>query len=168
MVRGAAIIAWVAMASAPLLAHASGIDTVGAYAGTWETHIAHFKTTYSKPRSESATLRNVCWRSAGYFACDQFVDGLSKTLIVFTYDKQRNTYHTYAVPTDGSAATSGTLLISGNTWIYPWQDKDGKKTVYLRVVNTFIKADIIRFRQEFSFDKRHWTIASAGTERRLR
>jgi len=71
------------------------------------------------------------------------------------------------VPTDGSAATSGELLISGDTWVYPWQDKDGAKTVYLRVVNTFVDSDTIRYRQEFSLDKRHWTVASTGIERRL-
>ncbi len=148
-------------------AYASGIDTIRAYAGTWATHTVHYKTQYSRARTETAILRNVCWRSAGYFTCDQFVQGSSKALIVFTYDRSRRMYHTYTVPTNGGAAGSGMLVIAGNTWIYPWEDKDGLKKVHLRVVNTFVNPDTIQYRQEFSYDNVHWTTTATGSETRL-
>ncbi len=166
MQRIAALVLSLAGAALPLRGGSSGIGAIGTYAGTWATHTTHYKTIYSKPRTEAATLRNVCWRSAGYFACDQFVNGFSKALIVFTYDRAHNIYRTYTVPTNGGAAGSGTLMISGNTWIYPWQQRDGTRKVYLRVVNTFLNANTIAYRQEFSYDKAHWTVTSSGTERR--
>ncbi|MDQ2866251.1 MAG: hypothetical protein M3R51_08490 [Candidatus Eremiobacteraeota bacterium] len=146
---------------------AAGIDTITAYAGTWQSHVVHYKTAYSKARTETTHLRNDCWRSAGYFACDQFLEGASKALIVFTYDTAHNVYHTYAVPTDGTPASSGKLLIAGNTWTFPWKDTDKGRTVYGRVVNIFSAPNTIEYRQEYSYDKAHWTVTARGTEHRL-
>lgn len=154
------------LCAATRAASAAGIDTITAYTGSWTSHIVHYKTQYSKPRTEDSHLRNDCWRSAGYFACDQIVEGTSKALIVFTYDPKRNVYHNYAVPTDGSAASSGTLIVQGDTWTFPWQDSDKGKTVYGRVLNIFHGPDTIEFRQEYSFDKAHWIVTARGTERR--
>lgn len=150
----------------PSVIRAAGIDTISAYSGSWRSHIVHYKTAYSKARTEDSRLKNDCWRSAGYFACDQFVDGPSKALVVFTYDAPRRVYHTYAVPTDGSPAASGRLVISGNTWTFPWQDQDKGKTVYARVVNIFRNPDTIEFREEFSLDRKHWTLTARGIEHR--
>ncbi len=150
-----------------IAARANGIDTVMAYAGTWQSHIVHYKTAYSKARIEDTHLRNDCWRSAGYFACNQFVNGPSKALVVFTYDATRKMYHTYAVPVDGTPASSGTLFISGDTWTFPWTDHDKGKTVYGRVINIFHGPDTIEFRQEFSYDQAHWTVAARGSEHRV-
>ncbi len=151
---------------APSVTCAAGIDTISAYAGSWKSHIVHYKTTYSKPRIEDTSLKNDCWRSGGYFACDQFVDGPSAALIVFTYDGKNDIYHTYTVPTDGSPAGSGKLIISGDTWTFPWQDKDNGKTVYERVVNIFHDPNTIEFREEFSLDQSHWTVTARGLEHR--
>lgn len=146
---------------------AAGIDTVAAYAGTWDTHIVHYATADSKARTEHTHLRNDCWKSAAYFACDQIVDGSSKALVVFTYDPAHNVYHTYAVPNDGTPASSGELLISGDTWTFPWQETDNGKTTYGRVINIFHGTDMIEYRQEFSNDGTHWTVTATGTEHRI-
>ncbi len=146
---------------------AAGVGTVTAYAGTWHTHIVYYATAESKARTEDAHLRNDCWQSAGYFACDQFVDGTSKALVVFTYDSASNVYHTYAIPSDGTPASSGQLLISGSRWTFPWQVSDNGKTTYGRVINIFHGADTIEYRQEFSDDGAHWTVTAAGTEHRV-
>ncbi|MGD0628800.1 MAG: hypothetical protein ABR987_05580 [Terracidiphilus sp.] len=145
---------------------AAGIDVICAYAGTWNIEIDHFDTANSKASHEKTLLRNDCWKSGGYFACNQYVNGESKVLIVFTYNAKDNVYTSYQIPPDGSAAGSGTLLIDGNTWTFPWQSKDGDKTTYFRVVNVFTAPDRIEFRQEFSTDQAHWTLMAKGLEKK--
>ncbi|MDP9017978.1 MAG: hypothetical protein M3N19_06645 [Candidatus Eremiobacteraeota bacterium] len=159
-------LAAVVLTAAPFQAQAKGLETISAYAGTWKTHIVHFKTIYSKARSETSIVRNDCWRSAQFYACDQFLNGVSGALIVYTYDAKQNIYHTRVIAPDGAAPGGGTLLIEGNRWTYPWQDKDGSKVVYLRILNTFVDRDTIEFRQEFSYDRTHWTLTASGTEHR--
>ena len=61
-----------------------GIDTIMSYAGTWKVHGEHFATAYSQAGKEDKTLRNDCWKSGAYVACNQYVDGESKVLLVFT------------------------------------------------------------------------------------
>jgi hypothetical protein len=149
-------------------AHAAdGIEKIAAYAGTWKIVIDHVATPYSKAGHEESTLRNDCWRSGGYFACNQYVNGESKVLLVFTYDAEADRYTSYPVPPDGSAAGKGVLEIHGNTWTYPWETKDGEKTTYFRVVNVFTAPDTIEFRQEFSTDKVTWTPMAHGREKKI-
>lgn len=160
------------LAAMPAFAAAAGVDVVAAgYAGTWKVEIDHLDTPYSKAAHENNTLRNECWKSGGFLACNQYVDGVSKALLVFTYDAVADRYTSYPVPTDGSAAEKGTLLIRGNTWTYPWQVKDATEKdsgmTYFRVVNVFTKSDTIEFRQEFSKDNEHWTVMARGLERRM-
>jgi hypothetical protein len=147
---------------------ATGIATVMAYAGTWSIQTEHFDTANSKAGHEKATLRNDCWKSGGYVACNQYVDGQSKTLLVFTYNAKENVYNSYPIPLEGGLAGSGTLLIEGNTWTFPWQSGEGDKTTYFRVVNVFAGHDRIEFRQEFSADKTHWTLMAKGLEARIK
>jgi hypothetical protein len=144
--------------------HPSGIDAIWAYSGTWNIEIDHLDTANSKASHEKTLLRNDCWKSGGYVACNQYVNGESKVLIVFTYNAKENVYTSYQIPPDGSGAGSGTLLIEGNTWTFPWQSKDGDKTTYFRVVNVFSAPGHIEFRQEFSSDQSHWTLMAKGLE----
>ncbi len=167
MTRARWVAASIAAALLPCRLAAAPIDPIAAYAGTWNTHIVHYKTRYSKPRTETSTLKNTCFHSPGYVACEQAVDGSVKALIVFTYDKHANVYRSNVFPADGSAQSSGTVLIAGNTWTFPWEDKDGSKAVYLRVVNTFRDPNTIEFRQEYSYDRKHWTVTATGVEHRL-
>jgi hypothetical protein len=153
-----------------IFAHAAeptGIEKILAYKGTWKIETEHFKTRFSEPRKESSTLRNDCWRSGGYFVCDQFVNGESKDLIVFTHNAKDDTYNSYSVPSGGGEAGSGKLLIKGNVWTFPWEDKQDGKTIYFQVVNTFTAPDAIEYRQEFSEDQVHWTVTAKGLEHRL-
>src|SRR5260370_27833470 len=68
----------------------AGIDVLRAYEGTWEITIDHLDTAQSKASHEKTSLRNDCWKSGGYFACNQYVDGESKVLLVFTYNQSKN------------------------------------------------------------------------------
>ena len=63
-----------------------GIDAIMAYAGTWKGKGERFATAHSDAGKDDTTLRNDCWKSAGYVACNQFVNGESKVLLVYTYN----------------------------------------------------------------------------------
>ena len=147
-----------------MVAQANGIDAIQAYAGTWKTETEHFDTAYSNAGKESSTLHNDCWKSSGFYACNQIVNGESKALIVFTYDDKSKTYTTYPIPAAGGAPGSGKLMIEGNVWTYPWENTENGKTTYFRVVNTFTAPNRIEFRQEFSTDKQKWTLMAKGSE----
>jgi hypothetical protein len=144
----------------------AGIDAIRAYEGNWDVTIEHFDTAHSKASREHTSLRNDCWRSGGYFACNQYVDGESKVLLVFIYSQAKNEYTSYQIPPGGGEAGSGKLLIDGNVWTFPWQTKDGDTVTYFRVVNVFGAPDRVEFRQEFSPDNAHWTLMARGTETR--
>jgi hypothetical protein len=156
-----------ALGAATVLAgEPSGLDRIKAYEGSWKLQSEHFDTAFSKTSKESNTIRNECWRSAGFYACDQFVDGESKALIVFTYNAKDDAYTTYPIPAGGGEPSSGKLLIKGNVWTFPWESKEGGKTTYFQVVNVFTAPDTIEYRQEFSADKSHWTVMAKGTEKK--
>jgi hypothetical protein len=145
----------------------TGIDVIWAYAGVWKVETEHLDTAQSKAGHESATLRNACWKDGGYLACNQYVDGDSKILIVFTFNAKDNAYTSYQIPLGGGAAGSGKLLIDGKVWTFPWEVTEGAKTTYFRVVNVFDAPDRIQYRQEFSTDKVHWTVTAKGTETKI-
>ena len=144
-----------------------GIGKIEAYRGTWKIETEHMDTRFSKAAKESSTLRNDCWRSGAFFVCDQFVNGESKDLIVYTYNAQDDTYNSYSMPAGGGRAGSGRLLIKGNVWTFPWERQEGGKTYYFHVVNTFTAAGTIEYRQEFSEDKIHWTVTAKGLEHKV-
>ncbi|MGA9672137.1 MAG: hypothetical protein WBQ94_23190 [Terracidiphilus sp.] len=148
-------------------AASTGIDVIWAYAGVWKVEIEHLDTAQSKASHETTNLRNACWKDGGYLACNQYVDGESKALIVFTYNAKDNTYTSYPIPLGGGPSGQGKLMIEGNTWTFPWQVKDGDKTTYFRVVNVFEAPDRIRYRQEFSSDQVNWTITAKGLETKI-
>jgi hypothetical protein len=154
-------------AQSPSAPAPTGIAAIEAYKGTWKFSSVTLDTPHSKAAKDEKVLRNDCWRSAGYYACNQFLDGNSQDLIVFTYHQDRNLYTTYIIPLDGSASSSGTLEIHGDTWIYPWEVTEKGTTVYYRVVNIFKSPTSIQFRSEFSTDKQTWTPTATGTEVRL-
>ena len=149
------------------LAHApeespTGVDSIIAYAGTWKITSERFKTAHSEPASETSTLHNVCLKSGGYVACNQIVDGVSRVLLVFTFNEKDHMYTSYQIPQGGGAAGSGKLIIAGNVWTFPWQSDEAGKTTYFRVVNVFTSAKHIESRQEFSTDNVNWTAMSKG------
>ena len=62
---------------------------------------------------------------------------------------------------------SGKLIIDGNTWTFPWSNREHDKTTWFRVVNVWSSHNTIEFRQEFSTDQKHWTTMATGHETRL-
>ena len=154
-------------ASAASASESRGIDAISAYAGTWKIDTQHSDTPFSKASHEQTTLRNECWRSGEYYACNQYVDGESKVLLVFTFQAADQSYTSYQIPADGTKAGMGTLRIDGNVWTFPWESKDGEKTTYFRVVNVFTTPTKIEYRQEFSPDKIKWTVMARGVETKV-
>jgi hypothetical protein len=141
-----------------------GIAPIRAYAGTWKIQIDTVDTVHSKAAHESQNLRNDCWSSGPYYACNQNVGGESKVLIVFTYDAVKKIYTSYQIPSDGSSASSGILEIKGNVWTFPWAQTEDGTTTHYRVVNVFDSPNRIRYRREFSTDQVTWTVMATGNE----
>src|SRR6185503_11923472 len=75
-----------------------GIDVIMTYAGTWKVNGERFATAHSDAGKEDNTLRNDCWKSGGYVACNQYVNGESKVLLVFTYNDVTKIYTSYPIP----------------------------------------------------------------------
>ncbi len=165
VVMGAVFIATVVSWAAPP-EKTVGIGVLRAYEGSWDTSLQFFDTEHSKASTDKSALRNDCWRSGEYFACNQYVNGESKVLLVFTYDAQKKEYTSYQIPPGGGSPGSGKLLIEGNRWIFPWQTGEGTNTTWFRVVNTWDGEDRIEFRQEYSTDQVHWTLMGKGETKR--
>ena len=146
---------------------AVGIDTIMAYAGTWKVSGERFATAHSDAGKEDTTLRNDCWKSGGYVACNQYINGESKVLLVFTYSDLTKMYTSYPIPKDGEAAGAGRLQIVGNVWTFPWEVSQNGVNTYFHVVNVFKDHDHIDYAQEFSPDNVHWTKMAQGTETRV-
>jgi hypothetical protein len=145
-------------------AAAAGLDALEAYKGSWRSDILHFVTPYGKAGREMYTLKNDCWHSGDFYACNQFVDGESKALLVFTYDAKQDAFASYPIVAGSDQIHAGKLIIKGNEWTFPWETNAEGKTVRFRVVNTFTSATTIDFKQEYSEDGEHWTVMAAGHE----
>jgi len=145
----------------------AGIDAIMAYAGTWKVQGERFATAHSDAGKEESTLRNDCWKSGAYVACNQSVNGDSKVLLVFTYNDKQKMYTSYPIPQNGEPVNAGRLQIIGNIWTFPWQVTEGAGITYFHVVNVFTSADHIEYAQEFSTDNVHWTTMAKGTETKI-
>jgi len=145
----------------------SELDALRAYEGTWKAETDYVESAHSRARHESATLRNECWKSGQYFVCDQFVNGESKALLVFTYNADKKIYASNPIMPNGEDAGSGTLIIQGNEWTFPWTSGDGDEKVYYRVVNVFVSAEKIEMREEYSNDGTTWKPMAHGVETRV-
>jgi hypothetical protein len=144
----------------------TGLDMLTAYAGRWDTEIHFLDTPYSHKSDTSYELRNDCWRSAGFYACDQFVEGASKALLVYTYDAEHG-YSSYPISEDNMEVHAGHIDIQGKVWTFPWKGVKNGKTTYFHVINTWESPDSIQFRQEYSVDGEHWTLMAQGHETRI-
>src|SRR3569833_3398667 len=143
-----------------------GIDSLMAYAGTWKVNGERFASAFCVAGKEESTLRNDCWKSGPYVACNQYVNGESKVLLVFTYSDLTKMYTSYPIPSDGAAVGAGRLQIVGNVWTFPWEISQGGVTTYFHVVNVFKDRDHIDYAQEFSPDNVHWTKMALGSQTR--
>jgi hypothetical protein len=166
--RAAAIVLVISCLAWRAVAQAANdpLDQISAYEGTWHGHTTYYATKFSKARTDDSTVHNDCWRSGDYFACHQIVNGVPAAFIVYTYDQTQQFYHIHVVPNDSSDSPASKLLIDGNTWTFPWQGKDGDKTLYFRVVNVFTDPKTIQYRQEYSYDNVNWVKTGDGVEHR--
>ena len=162
-----AVMAFAFAASASAADKAEGISVIWAYNGDWKVESDSLDTAHSKVGHDKSMLHNACWKDGDYLACNQYVDGDSKVLLIFTYSAKDKTYSTYQIPKDGGKPGNGRLEVSGNVWTFPWETTEGDVTTYFRVVNTFTTPDHIEYRQEFSTDKLHWTLMAKGTTIRV-
>jgi hypothetical protein len=145
----------------------AGITVLETYAGTWKMQTVRVDTTFSKAGKEATTLHNDCWRSGDFYACNQYVDGESRALVVFAYNAKDGSYLSYPIAIGSDIAHAGKLIISGNVWMFPWEATDKGKTTHFRVVNTFTSPEAIEFRQEYSEDGEHWVQMASGHERKV-
>ncbi len=145
----------------------TGLDKLAAYAGTWKTETGHFVTPFSKAGKDSAIIKNDCWRSGDYYACNQYISGKSKALLIYTYDAKNNTYTVYPIVAGDDDVQTSKLIIHGNVWTFPWETKEKGKTTYFRVINVFTALDSIEYREEYSMDKLHWYPMAQGYEKKM-
>ncbi|MDE2091588.1 MAG: hypothetical protein KGJ08_06800 [Gammaproteobacteria bacterium] len=145
----------------------TGLEKIAVYAGTWITETGHFATPYSKVGKDSATIKNDCWRSGDYYACNQYVNGKSRALLIYTYDAKDNTYTVYPVVAGKDDVQTSKLIIHGNIWTFPWDTKEKGKTTYFRVINVFTAPDTIEHREEYSLDRVHWYPMAQGYENKI-
>jgi hypothetical protein len=145
---------------------AEGLDKMAVLTGTWKTDSQQFDTDFSKAGRDTSTLRNDCWRSGEFYACDQYVNGKSKALIVFSFSASDGTYNTYAIRSGGAPASSGKLKIDGDTWTYQNPQDADSQSPYFRTVNVFEDDSKIHFSVEFTRDNQHWVTMNEGVETR--
>ena len=145
----------------------SPLDRLNVFAGTWKSDIQNFKTPYSEESSGSSTLVNQCWKAGAFFICNQSVDGVSRTMLVFTY-KGGDTYNEAAISAENGRASNGTLLIDGGVWTFPGESHKLGQTTYYRTVNIYSGNDSLDFREEYSTDQQTWTLMSKGHETRVK
>ncbi|MGA9854919.1 MAG: hypothetical protein WBR29_06565 [Gammaproteobacteria bacterium] len=145
----------------------TGLDKLAVYAGTWKTETGHFDTPFSKAGKDSATIKNDCWRSGDYYACNQYLNGKSKVLLIYTYDAKHDTYTVYPIVAGDANVQPDKLIIHGNVWTFPWETKEKGKTIYFHVIDAFTAIDTIEHREEYSMDKVRWYPMAQGYEKKL-
>jgi len=146
----------------------AGLDKLKVLAGTWKSDGQAYDTEFSKATKDTATLHNDCWQSGEFYACDQIVDGMSRALIVFSFNAKDGTYNNYAIQAGGApAGPGGILTIAGNTWTYAPRMNADAKPPFFRTVNVFDGRATIHYKIEFTRDNQTWTKTREGTERRV-
>lgn len=148
----------------PGRAQAMGLERLRILAGTWKSNGERYATDYSKAGKSFATLHNDCWASGEFYACDQIVDGASKSLVIFSVDEKTGEYNSYAIGSQGGAAHHGSLRIEGNTWTYADPPGASNIKVHFRTINVFTQPSVIHYRVEYSRDDKHWTTMLEGVE----
>lgn len=145
----------------------AGLDKLKVLAGTWKSDGQAYDTEFSKAAKDTSTLHNDCWQSGEFYACDQIVDGVSRALIIFTFNAKDGTYNNYAVQAGGAPARlGGILMIDGNTWTYSSRPDPDAKPPFFHTVNVFDGDSTIHYKLEFTRDNKTWTTTREGIERR--
>jgi hypothetical protein len=146
---------------------ASPLDRLAVFAGTWKSDTENFETPYSHASSGSYTLVNQCWKAGAFFVCNQSVDGVSRSMLVFSF-KGGDTYSEVAVSADNGVGSNGTLLVDGGVWTFPGQFHKLGQVIYVRTINIYNGNDSLDYREEYSTDQQNWTLMAKGHESRVR
>jgi hypothetical protein len=113
-------------------------------------------------------LTNQCALVGHYFTCEQTVNGVPGSLLIFIpVPNKPGHYYTQNVRPEGRASSRGDLEIQGDHWVYTSTWDQGGSTIYYRNTNIFIGKTKIQFEQAESKDNKNWTIKSAGEETRI-
>src|SRR5579863_506558 len=144
-----------------------GLDRLAVFAGTWKSDSQTFKTPYSEEGSSTTTLVNQCWKTGAFFVCNQTVNGVSASMLVFTY-KGGDTFNEAAVQAATGQANNGTVVIAGGVWTFPGVSHQYGQATYFRVVNIYSNNDNLDYREEYSTDQLTWTLMAKGHETRIR
>ena len=145
----------------------SSLDRLNVFAGTWKSDTQTFKTPYSEEGSSSYTLVNQCWKTGAFFVCNQSVDGVSRSMLVFSY-KGGDTFKEVAISADSGFGSNGTLLVDGGVWTFPGEQHKYGQVTYFRTVNIYDGIDSLDYREEYSTDQQNWTLMAKGHETRVR
>ena len=145
----------------------SPLDRLNVFSGTWKSDTQTFKTPYSEDGTSSYTLVNQCWKTGAFFVCNQSVDGVSRSMLVFSF-KGGDTYKEVAVSAEGGTGSNGTLLIDGGVWTFPGEQHKYGQVTYFRTVNIYNGNDSLDYREEYSTDQQSWTLMAKGHETRVR
>jgi hypothetical protein len=145
----------------------SPLDRLNVFAGTWKSDTQNFETPYSHESAGSYTLVNQCWKAGAFFVCNQSVDGVSRSMLVFSF-KGGDTYSEVAVTAETGAGSNGTLLVDGGVWTFPGQFHKLGQVIYVRTVNIYSGNDSLDYREEFSTDQQNWTLMAKGHESRIK
>ena len=145
----------------------SPLDRLNIFAGTWKSDTQTFKTPYSEESNGSSTLVNQCWKAGAFFVCNQSVDGVSRSMLVFSY-KGGDTYKEVAVSAESGVGSNGILLIDGGVWTFPAESHRYGQVTYFRTVNIYNGNDNLDYREEYSTDQQNWTLMAKGHETRVR
>lgn len=149
-------------------AAAAGADPVYAplwlYQGTWQLN-AKDAPAGGKPEE----LKNQCALVGRFFVCQQTVNGVPGSLLIFVPDPNKpGHYYTQSVVQEGRATGRGDLEISGDRWVYSsrW-DQGGGKATYYRTTNDFVAKNRIHYEQSESPDGKDWKVTNSGDEVRV-
>jgi hypothetical protein len=146
----------------------AGLDKLKVLSGTWKSGGQAYDTEFSKAAKDTSTLHNDCWQSGEFYAFDQIVDGVSRALIIFSFNTKDGTCNNYAIQTGGAPARPGGIVtIAGNTWTYGARTDPEERLPFFRTVNVFDGDSTIHYKLEFTRDNKTWTTRE-GIERRVK
>ncbi len=127
------------------------------YQGTW-----HVSSKNAGGKSDE--LKNQCALVGRFFVCQQTVNGIPGSLLIFVpVPNKPGHYYTQTVVQEGRATGRGDLEISGDRWVYSsrWDQGSGKATYY-RTTNDFTAKNRIHYEQSESPDGKDWKVTNSG------
>ncbi len=132
---------------------------VALYDGKWSV----LATGKKKPD----VLENHCAKTGRFYVCEQTVNGIAGSLIVFLPSGKPGHYFTQALAPDALAKGRGELVITGAHWEYTSQDADAGTTTHYRTLNDFSEdGATIHFDVQKSSDGVTWETTLSGVETR--